>query len=140
MRNFFTKDLGWKLFSLALAFAVWLTVEALRPPDNQRITPAIAGALTTHRFDQLPVIAMSAAADPRAVAVSPVAVDVTVSGRSDIIQGLDPKEIRVTVDLTEIESASDLRKRVDVSAPLGVALMSVEPAFVTVVIPPKQKN
>jgi hypothetical protein len=43
------------------------------------------------------------------------------------------------VNLTGIEVAQDLSKRVDVSSPPGVTLVNVEPADVNVVVPPKKQ-
>jgi hypothetical protein len=42
--------------------------------------------------------------------------------------------------LTDIETARDLRRRVDISMPAGVALVNVNPAEVNVVIPPQRKK
>jgi YbbR domain-containing protein len=92
----------------------------------------------TRAFANLPVIVMSAAADPREFKVKPEAVDVAVRGSPDIVDGLAEKEIHVTVDLTDIESARDLRKRVDVSAPPGVTVIKIAPPLVDVVVPPKR--
>jgi YbbR domain-containing protein len=136
MRDFLTKDLGWKLFSCALAFAVWLTVQALRH-DSRSAGFAPTAAWTTRTFKQIPVLAVSAAADVRAFEVKPVSVDVTVGGRPEVIGGLTEKEIRVTVDLTVIESAKDVRKRVDVATPPGITFVLAEPAAVDVEVPPR---
>ena len=41
------------------------------------------------------------------------------------------------VDLTDIESAKDLKRRVDVYVPPGISLVKVDPPRVGVIIPPK---
>ena len=138
LRDLATKDLGWKLFSLGLAMVIWFTVQAIRqeaiPPAGQ------LGTGETRTFSSLPVLVVSAAADVRAFGVNPSSVQVTVSGRPEVITGLQEKDMRVTVDLTGIEAAQDLRKRVEVSAPPGVTLDRVTPSEVDVVVPPKQAN
>ena len=133
-----TKDLGWKLFSLALAFAMWLIVQAVR--QDERPPGVMPGASILHTFGQLPILAVSAAADVRQFEVKPVAVSVTVSGHPEVIRAMTSKDLKVSVDLTGIESAQSLRRRVDVSAPPGVALVLIEPDSVDIVIPPKTKN
>jgi len=50
---------------------------------------------------------------------------------------LQANQIRATVDLTGVDAGKDLKRRVDVSAPSGITLISVEPASVGVLIPPK---
>jgi hypothetical protein len=49
---------------------------------------------------------------------------------------LSANQIRATVDLTEIDAAKDLKRRVDVSVPSGITLLKVDPPQVGVVIPP----
>jgi YbbR domain-containing protein len=138
MRNFLTKDVGWKLFSLALAVGIWFTIYTL---SRDALTPARPlESWATRTFPDVPVLAVSAAADVREFKVHPATVQVTVSGRPEIMTGLEEKEIRVAVDLTGIEAARDLRKRVDVSVPPGVTVVRVVPAEVGVVVPPKQEN
>jgi YbbR domain-containing protein len=50
---------------------------------------------------------------------------------------LQANQIRAIVDLTGIESAKDLKRRVDISVPSGVKLVSVDPPKVGVIVPPK---
>jgi hypothetical protein len=54
--------------------------------------------------------------------------------------GLRADQVHALVDLTDIEAARDLRRRVDISMPAGVTLVNVEPAEVDVVIPPQLKK
>ncbi len=118
LRDIVTKDWVWKLFSLVSAVAIWLTAQAIR---NETLTPVNPlGDWDTHTFTNLPVFVVSSAADVREFKVSPDAVSVIVRARPEDMAQLQPKDIHVIVDLTEIESARDLRKRVDVSAPPGV--------------------
>ncbi len=136
MRDFLTKDLGWKLFSLALAIAIWLVV---RPIENE--ATSVANPLSVHpehTFSNLPVLIVSAAADVREFKVHPSAVTVTVSARPEILDELSDKEIRVLVDLSDIEAARNLRKRVEISTPPGVTFVRVIPPDVDVVVPPKK--
>jgi YbbR domain-containing protein len=136
MRDLLTKDFAWKLLSLALAIAIWLVV---RPIQNEATT--VANPLNfqpEQTFSNLPVLIVSAAADVREFKVHPSAVAVTVSARPEILSELSDKELRVQVDLSGIEAARDLRKRVEVSTPPGVTFVRVSPADVDVVVPPKK--
>ena len=58
-------------------------------------------------------------------------------GDSKILKNLQSKDIRVLVDLTGIEAARSLRKRIEVSAPAGVTHVGVQPEEVDVIIPSK---
>jgi YbbR domain-containing protein len=133
MRDWITKDLGWKIFSLLLAVVIWLTIHKIY--EEPRVAAAsIVGDKVT--YDNLPVLVVSTAADVRDFRVVPGVVSVTVSGPPDVMAVLQANQIRVVVDLTGIESARDLRRRVDVSAPSGVTLVNVDPPRVGVIVPP----
>jgi len=138
MRDFFTKDVGWKILSLALAVSLYFTVRAVRQSSGDTGRPLEARA--THTYRGVPVLVMSSASDVREFKVNPAIVQVTVRGRPEILTQLQEEDIRVTVDLTGIESARDLNKRVHVSTPPGITLVEVIPAEVNVVIPPKENN
>jgi YbbR domain-containing protein len=134
MRDLFIKDWGWKLFSLILAAGIWLTVHKIIEPKS---TDAVAiGSPVT--YENLPVLVVSTAADVRDFRVVPGVVSVTVNGSPDVMSVLEANQIRATVDLTDIESARDLKRRVDISVPSGVTLVSVDPPKVGVIIPPKR--
>jgi YbbR-like protein len=142
MREWFIKDLGWKLFSVFLALAIWLTVhkildESAPPPV---VMPPLPPSPVATTFTNLPVLIVSAAADVREFHVTPNVVTVTVSGQPEIMAGLRESEIHALVDLTDIEAARNLQRRVDISTPAGVTLVNVEPPEVNVVIPTQRKK
>ena len=137
MRDWVTKDFGWKLFSLFLAVAIWLTVHKIYEE------PGVASGLVagnTVTFGNLPVLIVSTAKDVRDFRVAPLTVKVTVSGSAEDMARLQASQVRALVDLTDIESAEDLHRLVDVSAPPGITLVSVDPPKVMVFPPPNEKK
>ena len=133
MRDLFTKDWGWKLFSLFLAVAIWLTVHNIIEEPKKSAVSGVANPVT---YGNLPVFIVASASDVHLYRVAPDTISVTVSGAPDAIAVLQANQIRATVDLTDIESAGDLKRRVDISVPSGITLVSVEPPKVGVIIPP----
>jgi YbbR domain-containing protein len=133
MRDWVTKDFGWKLFSLFLAVAIWLTVHKIYEEPGTASGPAAGDTVT---FGNLPVLVVSAASDVRDFRVAPATVAVKVSGSPEIMADLQASQIHAVVDLTDVQSARDLRRRVDVSTPSGVTLVSVDPPKVGVIVPP----
>jgi hypothetical protein len=133
MRNLFFKDSGWKFVSLLLAAGIWLTVHRILLESPE---PAALGGASSLTYGNLPVLIVAAASDVHLYRVAPNAVSVTVRGSSDAIAVLQANQIRATVDLTDVESAKELKRRVDVSVPSGITLVSVEPAKVGIIVPP----
>lgn len=133
MRDWVTKDFGWKLFSLFLAVAIWLTVHKIY--EEPGAASGLAGGIPV-TFGNLPVLVVSAAADVRDFRVAPATVAVKVSGSPEIMADLQASQIHAVVDLTDVQAARDLRRRVDVSTPAGVTLVSVDPPKVGVIVPP----
>jgi len=136
MREWFTNDLGWKLFSLALAAGIWFIVRPIDHDPTVAANPPAPGEIRV--FPRLPVLVVSAASDVREFKVQPSTVEVTVRADHGIMTALAEKDIHAMVDLSDIASARDLRKRVDVSAPPGVTVTGVSPETVDVVVPPKR--
>ena len=133
LRDWFLKDLGWKLFSVVLAVTIWVTVYKVREESGNPIAPIVGDKLT---YDDLPVQVVSTTADVHNFRVMPNTIAVTVSGPPDVMAVLQANQIRALVDLTGIESAKKLRRRVDVSMPPGVTLVSIKPSSVDVIVPP----
>lgn len=134
MRDFFTKDIGWKIFSLVLAVILYITVSQATGSAGRPLE-----ARAVHTYRGVPVLVMSSAADVREFKVDPDVVQVTLRGRPEILTQLQEEDIRVTVDLTGIKSAAGLKMRVHVSVPASITLVEVIPAEVDVVIPPKKE-
>ena len=142
MRDWLIKDFGWKLFSAILALAIWLTVHKIldeSAPPPVVVTPAPPSPVAT-TFTNLPVLIVSAAADVREFHVTPNTVTVTVSGQPEIMAVLQANQVHALVDLTDIEAARNLQRRVDITTPAGVTLVNVDPAEVNVVIPAQRKK
>jgi len=142
MRDWFTKDLGWKLFSIFLALAIWLTVHKIldeSAPQPVFVPPPPPSPVAT-TFTNLPVLIVSAAADVREFHVTPNAITVTVSGQPEVMAALRESQVHALVDLTDIEAARDLHRPVDITMPTGVTLVNVDPAEVGVVIPAQRKK
>jgi YbbR domain-containing protein len=133
MRDWVTKDLGWKLFSLFLAVSIWLTVHKIYEEPKAASGPAAGNTVT---FGNLPVRVVSAAADVRNFRVAPLTVKVTVSGSAEDMARLQADQVHAVVNLTDIGPERDLHLPVDVSAPPGVTLVSVAPTKVGVIVPP----
>jgi YbbR domain-containing protein len=137
MRDWLTKNLGWKIFSLFLAVVIWLTVYKIREEPE---APVARGIQKT--YGNLPVHLLSAASDVRDYRVVPGTVIVTVSGPPDKMAVLQADQVHAVVNLTGIESSHDLSRRVEVSVPAGTTTVSIEPPEVDVIVPssPGNKN
>jgi YbbR domain-containing protein len=132
MRDWLTKDFGWKIFSLILAVVIWLTVHKIYEVPGDAISRA-----RENTYGELPVLVVSEASDVHDFRVTPATVSVTVSGPPEAMNTLQAKEIRATVDLT---TGKDLRRKVEISTPPNVTLVSVNPSHVTVIVPSPPKN
>jgi YbbR domain-containing protein len=136
MRDLFLKDWSWKLFSLALAVGIWLTVHRILQEASTPVTPGSSSTLT---YENLPVLIVSSAADVSLYHVAPTVVKVTVSGPAEVMNKLQASQVRAMVDLTDIAPTSDLNRQVNIFAPPNVTLIRVEPPSVTI-IPPAAKH
>lgn len=133
-RAWITKDFGWKLFSLILAVASWI---AIRRNIGEAPTPVMPFAsVQTITFTNLPVYAVSANADVHNAQIEPAVVAVKLSGPSEIMAVLEENKIHAMVNLTGVNSASDLPLSVDISTPPGVAVDQIDPPKITVTFSP----
>jgi len=129
LRNLILEDFWLKLFSLALAVLIWLTVTFASQKDvwtDKRV------------FLSIPVTVLSSSEDMRSFKVNPKEVAVTVQGDATTMQNLQSKDLRAIVDLTGVAVARDLRKRVEVSVPAGVTYLRVAPEEVQIIFPPER--
>ena len=135
IRTWLVEDLGWKVFSLILAVAIWLTVHRIL---LESVLPLSTAGGSTLTYGNLPVLIVASAADVHLYRVAPETVKVTVSGSPDAIAVLQANQIRVTVDLTGIDAAKELKRSVDVAVPAGISIVRIEPAKVGVIVPPEK--
>lgn len=133
LRAWLVEDFGWKIFSILLAVAIWLTVHKIL---LAAAAPMATGGDSTLTYGNLPVLVVATAADVHLYRVVPESVKVTITGSPDVIAVLQANQIRATVDLTGVDAARDFKRNVEVSVPAGVTVVSVEPAKVGVIVPP----
>lgn len=137
LRNLVLQDFWLKLFSLGLAILIWYIVSDLAYRKESSPVQGMVSAAPEKSFPKIPVSVMSSASDVRNFTVSPDQVIVTVRGEAARLQELRSQDIRALVDLSGIEAASGLRKRIEVTTPPGITLVSVTPAEVDVLVPGK---
>ena len=101
-------------------------------------TAPLAGDKQT--YDDLPVLVVSEASDVRNFRVMPGTVAVTVSGPPNAMAILQADQIHAVVNLTGIESSHGSRWPVEVSVPIGMTLIRVNPPEVGVIVPPPPSN
>lgn len=136
LRNWLVQDAGWKIFSVLIAVALWLTVHRLL---QESILPTASGPERTLTYGNLPVLVVSSSADVHLYRVVPEAVKITVSGSPEAIATLQASQIRASVDLSGSGPTLDMKRSVDVSVPTGITVMSIEPAKVGVILPPAKE-
>ena len=123
LRHLFFDDFWLKLFSMALAVLIWLTVTFASQKE---------GVTKERVFSAVPVQVVSTSADVRSFQANPDRVEVTVRGDAKSLDSLQAENLRVRVDLTGLEAASKLRKTVEVSAPAGITCLKAAPQEVDV--------
>ena len=135
-RNLVAKDFWLKLFSLALAILIWLTVR-FSISGEASTSPWLA--LLGHAMDEnvvsVPVHLPSGTAQN--FSVDPPEVQVTLRGDPKIIKNLRTLDVRAQVDLTGIESANGLLRPVEIVLPQGISYTHIAPDEVEVHVSPK---
>ena len=134
MRDFFLKDLGWKIFSLLLATALWFTAnrilhESSVPPSDSSLVPIT--------FGSLPVKVVSTEANVHEFHVAPATVKVTVIGPATTMNTLQADDIHATVNLIGASLSQSMVLPVEISLPPKIAITSLEPNRVLVTPPQK---
>jgi len=136
LRTLFFQDFWLKLFSVALALLIWLTVSFAQSGGGRNFFAN--ASVPEQTYENIPVLVVSEAADVRNFKVNPNEVEVTVRGDAKLLQDLQARDIRALVDLTGIESARSLRKQIQVTTPRGITLVQVVPEEVDVIMPSRR--
>jgi YbbR domain-containing protein len=134
VRNLVVKDFWLKLFSLALAILIWLTVQF---SISKEVSPlsALIGRTADETVMTVPVRVPSA--DGRAITVEPSEIQVTLRGDPKSLKSLGVENVRAHVDLAGVEMADGLRRPVEVILPPNVAYTRLDPDEVEVRVAPK---
>ena len=128
MRDWLTKDIYWKGFSVFMAIGIWLTVNKFS--EEGAPPPGLLSQQNT--YTNVPVSAVLGATTSHGMRIVPDTVTVTVSGSPDVMASFDPENLHAIVNLTGIVSAHGLSRRVEVATPPRITLLHVDPQNVTV--------
>jgi hypothetical protein len=132
IREWLVRDAGWKIFSLLLAIAIWLTVNRIL---QESALPQASGAGSTLTVGSLPVDLVSTVIDVRDYRLLQNSVSVTVSGSADAIGRLQANQIHAIVNLNITNSVIADRQRVEVFVPPGITVDSISPDSIGVIAP-----
>ncbi len=131
LKRLVIKDLWMKLFSLGVAILVWSTISIAIQKD---VAPSsLIFGMGRDTFYDVPVEVQTSASDTRNFRVEPKTVKVTVEGDPELLQTMQSKDIRATVDLRGMEVSGQLTKRIEVSTPAGLKGVTVVPQQVTII-------
>ncbi len=133
-RGWLVEDFGWKIFSVLLAVAIWLTVHRFL---LESALPVVNPGGSTINYENLPVAIVSASGDVRDYCLLQPTVTVAVSGLPEAIGKLTANQIRATVDLTSTNTVNTAKQPVCVAVPPGVTVVSVKPDAIRVIPPPQ---
>lgn len=136
VRNLVVKDFWLKLFSLVLAILIWLTVDF---SIHKEISPWATLIGRTADETVLPVHISVPVMVARTVQITPEDVQVTLRGDPKLLHSIGTNDVHAEVNLSDVESASGLRRPVEIVLPEGIAYTHVKPAEVEISVSPKKQ-
>ncbi|HWD94260.1 MAG TPA: CdaR family protein [Verrucomicrobiae bacterium] len=134
VRNLVVKDFWLKLFSLVLAILIWLTVQF---SISKEVSPlaALIGRAVDEKVLAVPLDVPPV--DGRTVTVDPAQVQVTLRGDPKLLKSIGAEDIRAIVDLSGVEAADGLSRRVQLILPPGISYTQLTPDAVEVRVSPR---
>jgi YbbR domain-containing protein len=133
LQNLVLKDFWLKLFSFALASLIWFTVHIAIKNDISPVASLSLAPTDQIVFRDLPIVVLTPANQVGGCTINPKTATVTLQGDSAELRNLRRQDIRLLVDLSDPGVSNDSRKRVEVTAPAGIAHVRVDPQEVQVV-------
>jgi len=127
-----THNLGWKLLSVALATLLWMSLRSGVPGRLKQ-----GGTLS---FPRREVALLKSAADDRGWRLEPATVGLTVGGSPDVLERLRPEDLQVFIHPGVALSAAPALRPVQVHAPAGITVLSIDPPAVTVLPAPRKAS
>lgn len=129
--HWFKENLGLKLFALALAVLIWTTVHDMIQGGSGSV-----GFGRTRTLTDVPVWVLVRAGNSQGFRVEPSTVEVTVRGPRELVEALDPEDLRVVVRADPESGEPGQPLPVEVVAPEGVTVVRVQPSRIRVWSPP----
>jgi YbbR domain-containing protein len=135
VRNLVAKDFWLKLFSLALAVLIWITIKI---STTKEVSPwsELIGRTADETVMTIPVRVPGNVHD---ISVNPEEVEVTLRGDPKLLEELKqrPGDVRAVVNLNGVQYASGLLRPVELILPQGVAYTHIRPEEVEVQVSSK---
>ena len=134
LRTLILHDFWLKLLSFVLAVLIWITVTFAQTGGGRSFL--LNRNAEEQTYYHIPVQILVSAAEIRSFKVNPSDVEVKVSGDPGKLRTLRYEDIQAVVDLTGIESARGLHKRIKVTTPSAdLIVVQVVPDEVEVIVP-----
>ena len=135
LRGMILHDFWLKLFSFALATLIWLTVHFAQSGEGLRFLTNRETHDVTYYNVPVQALVTSSGSEVRSFKMDPSVVAVTIRGDKKSLEKMQVTDIRVLVDLRDIEAARGLRKRIEVTTPPGTTCVQIVPDEVEVIVP-----
>ncbi len=122
LHKVFLDDWLMKLVALIITLALWLGVTGLRSPTSRRFTSVPLNLRVANELE---------------ITNSPVTeVDLKITGDKSKIDQLNPRDLAVTVDLTDVQSGNRTvqikPENVNIELPVGFKLEEIQPSKIAV--------
>jgi YbbR domain-containing protein len=122
LHKVFLDDWLMKLVALIITLALWLGVTGLRTPTSRRFTSVPLNLRVANELE---------------ITNSPVAeVDIKITGDKSKIDQITPRDLAVTVDLTDVQSGNRTvqitPENVSIELPVGFKLEEIQPSKIAV--------
>ena len=134
LQKLILQDFWLKLFSFALAWLIWFTINIAIKNDISPVASLSLGPTEQFVLRGLPVSVLSSVEETQPFSITPKSVDVTLQGAVGTLKNLRKQDVRILVDLSENGAIRDERKRLQVSTPAGITTIKVEPEEVQIAV------